>query len=58
MIYSSPYSFSLDSKSPFSSLLSLQITQSIGLGTFKECYLNYKLYDPLLHKYFDFPNVW
>ena len=52
MIYSSPYFFSLESKSPFSSL---QIAQSIGLDTFKECYLNYKFYDPLSHKYFDFP---
>ena len=57
MIYSSSYCFSLDSKSSFS-ILSLQIAQSIGLDIFKECYLNYKLYDPLSHKYFDSPNVW
>ena len=57
MIYSSSYCFSLDSKISFS-ILSLQIAQSIGLDIFKECYLNYKLYDPLSHKYFDSPNVW
>ena len=37
---------------------SLQIAQSMSLDTFKGCYLNYKLYDPLSHKYFDSPNVW
>ena len=57
MIYSSSYCFSLDSKISFS-ILSLQIAQSIGLDTFKECYLNYKLYELLSHKYFDSPNVW
>ena len=42
----------------FNSLLSLQIAQSMGLDIFKVCYLNYKLYDHLSHKYIDSPNVW
>ena len=59
MIYSSSYFFRLDSKSSLSiAFLNLQITQSMGLDTFKGCYLNYKLYDPLSHKYIDSPNVW
>ena len=52
MIYSSSYFFRLDSKKfILNSLLSLQIAQSMGLDTFKGCYLNYKLHDPLLDKY-------
>ena len=59
MIYSSSNFFRLDSKSSFSiAFLSLQISQFMGLDTFKGFYLNYKLYDPLSHKYFDSPNVW
>ena len=59
MIYSSSYFFKLNSKSSFSTaFLSLQIAQSMGLVTFKGCYLNYELYDPLSHKYIDSPNVW
>ena len=59
MIYSNSYFFRLDSKSSFRIVfLSLQIAQFMGLDTFKGFYLNYKLYDPLSHKYIDSLNVW
>ena len=51
--------FRLNLKSSFSiAFLSLQIAQSMAPITFKGCYLNYKLYDPLSHKYINSPNVW